>query len=196
VSESSPVPRAGTTGGGPAPPAEALLLVDAQMAQLGGPRPVPAAAEVLGRLRATLSAARAAGALVVHLQQDGAPGAPDEPGTPGWALHPDVAPVSGEPVIRKATDDGFAGTALGAILEGAGVRRIAVAGFLSEMCVSANVRAALSRGLQVVLVRDAHATYPVDDIPAAVVSRVAEHALGDKVELVPAAGVRFMAPSP
>ena len=56
-----------------------------------------------------------------------------------------------------------------------GVARIAVAGLLSEMCVSATVRGALARKLQVVLVHDAHATYDLDEIPAAIVARVAEH---------------------
>jgi nicotinamidase-related amidase len=182
----------GGTGGGTAP-AEALLVVDAQMDVLGDPHPVPAAGPLLARLRALLAAARGAGALIVHLQNDGAPGTPDEPGTPGWEIHPDVAPAQGEPVVRKPTDDGFAGTPLGTILEEAGVRRIAVAGLLSEMCVSATVRGALARGLGVVLVRDAHATYSLEDIPAEVVSRVAAHALGDEIEQVSAADVRFVA---
>jgi streptothricin hydrolase len=174
-------------------PVGALLVVDAQVDVLGDPNPVPAADAVIARLRALLSAARTAGALIVHLQNDGPPGAPDEPGTPGWEIHPDVAPARGERVVRKTTDDGFAGTALGAFLEEAGVRRVAVAGLLSEMCVSATVRGALARGLGVVLVRDAHATYPVEEIPAEVVSRVAAHALGDGIEQVSAADVRFVA---
>lgn len=169
-------------------------MVDAQMDLLGGPHPVPSAGTVLTRLRTTLVAARTAGSLVVHLQNDGRSGAPDEPGTPGWEFHPHVAPGHGEPVVRKTTDDGFAGTALGAILDRAGVRRVAVAGLLSEMCVSATIRAAVARGLGVTLVLDAHATYPVDDIPADVVSRVAEHALGDEVELLSAAEIRFVTP--
>jgi nicotinamidase-related amidase len=52
------------------------------------------------------------------------------------------------------------------------------------MCVSATARSALARGLGVVLPRDGHSTYDLDDIPAAVVGRVAEHALGDQPELV------------
>ena len=63
------------------------------------------------------------------------------------------------------------------------INRIAIAGLLSEMCVSATVRGALARNLEVVVVRDAHATYNLGDISAGVVSRVAEHALGDDVEL-------------
>jgi nicotinamidase-related amidase len=68
---------------------------------------------------------------------------------------------------------------------------VAVAGLLSEMCVSATVRGALERGIQVVLVHDAHGTYNLDDIPASTVARVAEHALGDEVELANASSVRF-----
>jgi nicotinamidase-related amidase len=46
------------------------------------------------------------------------------------------------------------------------------------MCVSATVRGALARNFHVALIQDAHATYNLDDIPAAIVARVAEHALG------------------
>jgi nicotinamidase-related amidase len=157
---------------------------------------VPDAAVVTDRLVTLLAAARAAGALVVHLQHDGAPGTVDEPGTPGWCIHPKVAPAAGEVVVRKARDDGFDGTGLADLLARHGVTRMAVAGLLSEMCVSATVRGALARGLHVILVRDAHATYHLGDIPAAVVARVAEHALGDAVELAQAASVAFGRPIP
>jgi nicotinamidase-related amidase len=59
------------------------------------------------------------------------------------------------------------------------------------MCVSATVRSALKRGIEVVLVHDAHGTYNLDDIPSSIVSRVAEHALGDEIELAQAAEVAF-----
>jgi hypothetical protein len=47
--------------------------------------------------------------------------------------------------------------------------------------------------LGVVLIRDAHATYDVDDIPSTVVSRVAEHALGDELELATTETITFRA---
>jgi len=119
----------------------------------------------------------------------GAPGTEDEPGTPGWALFFEPAP--GETVIRKATDDGFEGTDLGDILAASRIRRLAITGVMSEMCVSATARSALHRGLAVVLPHDAHATYDIPAapriapaVPAAMVSRVAEWALGDQLELV------------
>jgi nicotinamidase-related amidase len=164
-------------------PVRALVLIDAQQGLLDGDDAIPDAAGVLDRLATLLTAARAAQALIVHLQNDGAVGTPDEPGTLGWYIHPKLAPEMGEIVIRKTRDDGFADTELEELLVRTGITRIAVAGLLSEMCVSATVRGAFARGLQVVLVHNAHATYDLDEIPASIVSRVAEHALGDQLEL-------------
>jgi streptothricin hydrolase len=176
-------------------PVMAFLLIDAQQGLLDGEAAVPDAAGVLSRLVTLLAAARSAGTLIIHLQNDGAAGSLDEPGTPGWFIHEKVAPEPGELILRKTQDDGFEGTALEDVLARTGVTRIAVAGLLSEMCVSATVRGALARGLQVVLVHDAHATYNLDDIPASVVARVAEHALGDAIELADAVSVTFGRPS-
>jgi streptothricin hydrolase len=172
-------------------PVAALLIVDAQQGLLEGETAVPDAAGLIGRIVGLLAAARSAGSLIVHLQNDGVPGTLDEPGTPGWYIHPQLAPEPGELVLRKTQDDGFDGTELEDVLARKGVERIAVVGLLSEMCVSATVRGALARGLHAVLVHDAHATYNLDDIPASIVARVAEHALGDQVEIANAVSVTF-----
>ncbi|MDP9310277.1 MAG: isochorismatase family protein [Chloroflexota bacterium] len=176
-------------------PPTALLVIDAQQGLLDGEAAVPDAIGVIQRIRTVLEAARSADALVVHLQNDGARGTLDEPGMPGWFIHPKVAPEPSELVLRKSHDDGFDGTELVDLLVRNQVTRIAIVGLLSEMCVSATARAALARGFHIVLVRDAHATYNLDDIPAAIVARVAEHALGDEVDLIDAASVRFGRPA-
>ena len=172
-----------------------LLVIDAQQGLIDGKTAVPDATGVIHRIRIVLVAARSAGALVIHLQNDGGPGTIDEPGTPGWFIHPKVAPEPSEFVLRKSGDDGFDGTELADVLARNQVTHIAVAGFLSEMCVSATVRGAIARGFHVVLVRDAHATYDLEDIPAVIVARVAEHALGDAVDLIDAASVAFARPA-
>jgi nicotinamidase-related amidase len=170
------------------PAAQALLLVDLQTAFVRGQSAVPGAQTLLAAVTDLLARARVAGALVVHLQNDGEVGAADEPGQPGWVLY--LSPEPGEPVVRKRRDDGFAGTDLGPVLARHQVSRIAIAGLLSEMCVSATARTALERGYQVVLPHDAHATYDVPAgpghdqlVPAAVAARVAEWSLGDQIEL-------------
>lgn len=160
-------------------PVQAVVVVDMQRGLLAGPEAVVGAMALAERLEELIGRATTAGALVVQLQNDGAPGQVDEPGTPGWELA-----LPGGTVLRKTTDDGFADTPLSTLLAERGVRRVAVCGVLSEMCLSATTRGALARRLGVVLPRDGHGTYDLDDIPAAVVGRVAEHALGDQPELV------------
>ncbi len=174
----------------PVATADALLLVDLQRGFLTGTTAVPAADVVVSAAEVLLEAARLSGAPVIHLQNDGPPGAIDEPGHPGWQLH--LQPQAAEPVIRKTGDDGFAGTSLGALLTARRVRHLVVCGIQSEMCVAATVRAALASGMAVLLPHDAHATYsiPASDkygpqVPAATVARVAEWSLGDRLQLVP-----------
>jgi streptothricin hydrolase len=170
-------------------PVDCLILVDLQAAFVTGPDAVADAGGLLAAATDLLDRARHAGSLIIHLQNDGAPGTEDEPGTPGWALY--VEPAPGETVIRKGTDDGFEHTNLGDVLVTNRIRRLAITGLLSEMCVSATARSALQRGLAVVLAHDAHATYEIPAlpgvapaVPASMVARVAEWALGDQLELL------------
>ncbi|MFD0025363.1 cysteine hydrolase family protein [Streptomyces sp. NPDC058382] len=184
-------------------PSQALLVVDVQKAGVTGGRAVPGAAVLLDRTADLLARARRGGALVVHLQNDGAPGSGDEPHTPGWALHLPVEEGPAERVIRKTRDDGFAGTSLGELLAGAGVESLVVCGVMSEMCVQATARTALALGYRVALPYDAHATQDVPAapgisgaVPAAVVSRVAAWAIsGDAEVTVAASDVTFTAPA-
>ncbi|MWA09085.1 isochorismatase family protein [Streptomyces sp. BA2] len=175
----------------PAEPVQALIVVDMQAAFVTGGGAVPEAARVLDRTTDLITRARAAGALVVQLQNDGEPGAVDEPGTPGWQIHLPADTDRGERVLRKTVDDGFEETGLADLLAEAGVHDLALCGVQSEMCVLATARTALELDFRVVLPHDAHATYDIpaaegisDLVPAAMVSRVAEWALGDEVEIV------------
>lgn len=179
------------------PPADALVVVDVQRAFVEGAGAVPEAVRLLRAVDALLDRARRAGALVVHLQNDGPPGAPDEVGTWGWELA--RVPVEGEVLIRKLRDSGFDGTDLEEVLARHHASCLVVAGVQSEMCVAATAREALAKGLRVVLPRDAHASFPIPEVPgrapavpAEHVSRVAEWSLGDEVVIADcAAEVRF-----
>jgi len=179
-------------------PVQALLIIDLQEGGVSGDSAVPEAKRLIDRAGHLLDEARAAGALIVHVQNDGRPGTPDEPGTPGWELHLPVEPSDREVVIRKLRDDSFAGTPLADLLAEHGVRSLAICGLMSEMCVSATARTALARGFRVVLPHDAHTTtgIPATATSAAItpetVARVAEWALGDELDLVEeATEVRF-----
>lgn len=178
---------------------DALVVVDVQTAFVSGPDPVPGAAQLLERIGELLDRAREADAIVVHLQNDGPPGADDEPGTPGWELYLPVKPGPREHVIRKPRDDGFDATPLGEVLVSAGVRSLAICGVMSEMCVHATAKTALARGYHVVLPYDAHGTYDIpalpgvsETVPAHIASRVAAWSLGDRAHnTIPTSAICF-----
>lgn len=179
--------------------AQALVVVDVQRGWVGGAHAVVGADDLLVTLAAGCDAARAAGALVVHVQDVGDEDSRVSPGSPGRDLVLRVR--DGDVVMDKTTGDAFRGTDLEERLRSAGVTSVAVAGLQSEMCVADTARSALARDFRVVLARDAHTTYdvPADGtgpaVEAAQVSRVAEWALGDQAVLVDRlAEVTFEAP--
>lgn len=180
----------------------AVLVIDMQRAFVEGPGAIPHISTVLPAAQHQIEAARAAGALVVLLQNDGVEGEPDQPGTAGWALV--FAPQPGDVVVRKCQDDGFAGTDLDALLRRRHVTTISICGVMSEMCVAATARSAMERGYHVVLAHDAHGTYDVPalaagepDVPAELAARAAEWSLGDEI-LIPltSASIRFSLAAP
>src|ERR1700722_6415296 len=77
----------------------ALVIVDAQRNMLEGSAPVPSAAPFKAALRGLLDDARTARSVVVHVQNDGSSGDPDEPRTAGWELVLELA--DNEIVVRK-----------------------------------------------------------------------------------------------
>ncbi len=152
--------------------ATALLLVGVQRNMLEGSTPVPAAGQVRPALQSLLARARTAGALVVHIQNDGPQGSPDEPGTEGWELV--FAPVPGELAVRKTEPDVFTADAcLAPALTARGVDRVVVAGMQSNYCIAQTSRGALRHRFTVLLASGAHATYDEQD-SAAIISASAE----------------------
>ncbi len=162
-------------------------MVDAQRNMLEGDEPVPSAGSVRAVLGDLLDNARAARAVVVHVQNDGSGGDPDEPFTPGWELV--FEPAEGEIVVRKDQSDTFAANpGLADMLRDRQVERVVIAGMQSEFCVEATSRGALGEGFEVSLPRGAHATYDYDDRSAADVSAGVEGELESE-------GVDVVAPS-
>jgi nicotinamidase-related amidase len=136
----------------------ALLLVDAQRNMLEGPASVPGAAALRPALEDLLTRARTSGTVVVHIQNDGTPGEPDEPETHGWELI--FEPTGDELLIRKAEPNAFGSNSqLAQILRQQDVDRVVVVGMQSEFCVRETSLGALREGFLVSLPRGAHGTY-------------------------------------
>ena len=77
-------------------------------------------------------------------------------------LMPRPARQSDDVVVDKAAYDAFHGTDLEARLRDAGIRRLVVAGVLTNVCVESTVRSAFERGFEVVVVEDATDTYSAE----------------------------------
>jgi nicotinamidase-related amidase len=133
-------------------------MVDVQRNMLEGDGAVPAAGQIRERLEGLLNRARQAGALLVHVQNDGGEGDPDLPGTEGWELA--FAPAPDEIVVRKSEPDTFASNpTLAADLRSRGINRLLIAGMQSEYCVAATARGGKAAGFDVTVLRGAHATF-------------------------------------
>ncbi|GAA1725861.1 cysteine hydrolase family protein [Isoptericola hypogeus] len=128
-----------------------LLVIDLQVGVLDG---CLDADGVVHRAAALVERARSEGVPVVWVQDHG-----DIPeGSPGWQLAAPLERKPGEPLIRKAFRDAFAGTDLPRVLRSLGATRLIVAGAQSDYCIRTTAQAAAAHGFDVTLVSDAHTT--------------------------------------
>ena len=138
-----------------------LLVIDIQNFYFqGGKIPLVGSVEASLKARSVLDAFRAKKLPVIQIQHL-PPGIEKfEPGTtdPQYAIHPNVAPLAGEPVVVKHFANSFRETRLLALLKELGVKTLVVTGMQTHMCVEAAVRAGADLGFDVVLVDDACAT--------------------------------------
>ncbi|MFI0353396.1 cysteine hydrolase family protein [Actinomadura sp. 9N407] len=166
---------------------KALLMLDYQVALCEeGPhlRMPPLAAQiaergVLATAERVLTAARAAGVLVVHVRLAFDPSYklrtnrlprfdPYEEQRAMLADSPEaqivkaLAPVAGEPVIDKGCVDPFVGTALREVLAAEGVTEVVLGGVATNLVVESAARHASDSGLQVTVVEDMCASFRPD----------------------------------
>jgi nicotinamidase-related amidase len=129
-----------------------LLVVDVQV---GVVREAWDAARVIGNVALTVDRARQAGIAVVWVQHHDhnlAHGSAD------WQWVPELLPAPGETRIFKSWNSAFEQTPLEAELARLGATHITLAGASTNWCIRATAYAALERGYDLTLVRDAHTT--------------------------------------
>jgi nicotinamidase-related amidase len=167
-----------------------LLIIDFQRGMFGAPHDGEA---VLERAADLLNRARASGTSVFHVRHDGGQGDDLERGTPGWDIHPSVAPVAQEPVIDKDRCSAFHGTNLHEQLKAQGITRLVIAGMQTEYCIDTACRNANGLGYTIILASDAHTTFDMPELSAAQI--ISHHnrtlMLGGFVALKKAAEISF-----
>jgi len=127
---------------------------------------------IVPAIRSLLDAARAAGVLVVHVNGEyglasGAPASlfgPDGgrvtleiclPGSWGQRQLDELAPLPGEPLVRKHRLSAFVDTGLDLLLRSNGIRSLVVVGTATPACVESTVRDARFRDYTVIVPEDA-----------------------------------------
>lgn len=134
---------------------DALIVVDMQVGLLNG-KPKHDLHGVIERIHRLAAKVRERSGVVIFVQH--CSGAEDDfvPGTPGWALLPELHRAAADIVVRKSLNDPFAGTDLAARLQAIAPDRVLVAGWATDFCVDATVRSAVSHHYDVVVVTDGH----------------------------------------
>ena len=154
-------------GADPNPPALAdavVVMIDYQNEYLSGALPLPGGAAAVAEAAKLLGRARGAGAPIIHIAHAGQPGGPFDRAAERGAFIDALVPAEGERVIEKPLPNAFAKTSLDEALQEVGRKEIVFAGFMTHMCVSSSVRAALDLGYRATIVAGACATR---DLPAA-----------------------------
>jgi nicotinamidase-related amidase len=134
---------------------DALIVVDMQVGLLNG-GPKHDLRGVIERINRLATRVRERSGVVIFVQH--CSGAEDDfvPGTPGWALLPELDRAAADIVIRKPLNDPFVGTDLAARLREIAPERVFVTGWATDLCVDATVRSAVSNHYNVVVVTDGH----------------------------------------
>jgi nicotinamidase-related amidase len=142
------------------PAGAVLLLVDLQKAidhPSWGRRNNPLAEIQIARL---VDRWRSNGWPVWHIRHDSTePGSYYRPGQRGHDFKPEAAPVAGEPVIPKRTNNAFIGTSLEAQLRAQGHDTLVVVGVITNNSVEATVRMAGNLGFTTYLLSDCCFTF-------------------------------------
>ena len=173
------------------PAATALVVIDMQrdFVEPGGfgellGNDVSQLARVIEPLTGVLSAARAAGMLVIHTREGHRPDLSDCPpskmargrldvgigspgpkgrvlvrGEQGHDIIDELAPIAGEVVLDKPGKGSFHATDLELLLRNAQIRSLIVTGVTTEVCVHTTIREANDRGFECLVLEDCVGSY-------------------------------------
>lgn len=157
----------------------ALLIIDVQNDYFPGGRcELVGSVQALERVKAVLNRFREKECPVIFVQHvNTRPGASFFiPDTSGVEIHPDIAPVEGEPVVVKHAPNSFFRTNLPELLQAGGVSELVVCGMMTHMCIDTTVRAAKDYGIPVTLLYDACATMNLEIMGNSIPAHVAHDA--------------------
>lgn len=165
----------------------AVLVIDVQVGQLEGDRPVKLGEETIANIRIVTDKAREAGVPVLYIQDADVGGV----GSEQWQIHPALAPKPGDLVIGKLQTDAFCDTTLQQELDRLGAKHLVITGMRTEFCIDSTFRQAESRGYELTLVADGHTTSDNQVLTAEQTIAYNNHVLGGFAHIVTASELTF-----
>jgi nicotinamidase-related amidase len=143
----------------------ALIVIDVQNEYFDGALPISdpppeASLENIGRAMDGAAEAGIPVIVVRHTATDESPVFQER--SHAWELHPDVERRDRDHLVDKHLPGAFTGTPLESILSEADVDTVAIAGYMTHMCVDSTSRQAAHRGYKVELLNDATGTLALE----------------------------------
>lgn len=129
-----------------------LLVVDVQVGDMRNAWDAP---RIIQNISLTVNKARSLGVPVIWVQHSDDELIYD---SPGWQFVPDLLPAEGEIQIHKQFNSSFENTSLEETLARLGATHIVLVGAATNWCIRATAYAALDRGYDLTLIKDAHTT--------------------------------------
>jgi|WetSurMetagenome_2_1015567.scaffolds.fasta_scaffold00195_14 nicotinamidase-related amidase len=167
-----------------------LIIIDAQREYVDGKLRLSGIDASLKEAAILLQRARKAGTPVIHVVHKATPGSSlFDPNGPYVEIAAPVAAKPEETIVTKTMPSSFAGTNLDEVLAKTGRKNLIVIGYMTHMCVSTTVRAALDRGYRTTVVAKATATRDLPDtkggiIKAKTIQSASLAALADRFAVV------------
>jgi nicotinamidase-related amidase len=152
---------------------QALLVIDVQNEYFTGRLPVTYPEGSLDNILKAMDYAAVVGMPVAVIQHT-AP-SKDSPTfrkeSDGWRLHPEVAKRKRDALMEKSLPGSFTGTKLEKWLREKGVERVAICGYMAQMCCDTTARQAFHLGFQVDFLSDATGTLSVQNSAGSIPDR-------------------------
>jgi len=158
---------------------EALLVIDVQNEYFTGRLPVTFPEGSLNNILKAMDCAACVGMPMIVIQHSaaGKDSLTFQKSSEGWKLHPEIELRRRDILIEKSLPGSFTGTELEKLLREAGVGRVAICGYMAQMCCDTTARQAFHLGFQVDFLSDAIGTLAVQNSAGAISAPDLHHAV-------------------